>query len=637
MFKKLRVSTKIILPIVIILTIGNVLTNYITTSQMNTLAKNSAKDSLEMLTTSIFITLRNAMNTGDPAVIKKAEDESRDTIKGLTDLTVAKSQETIDMYSPGAKFTTDSEILNTFKTKEQQVREVYKDDSHYLRVLKPMVATSECILCHANQKEGDVIGVIDLTFSLDEADATISETISFILSISIGFIFFTIFIVWIVAKKTTAPLKELKEELGIFFSFLAHEKKSIEPFKVHSMDEIGEMVVSLNENIAKTTQGLQKDADAIKQSALVCEEASKGNLHVKIDSVANNPEINNLTKIVNDLLSSLSYNIDRTLNVLDSYSKDEYGTRINSKGNTTGDVKKLFNQVDHLGETLTRLSTQNLKNGKALQQTSNVFSENVQILANSSKDQAVSLNETSEALSDVTRNIQSTTQNSKQMSKLASEVTSSSHNGHNLATKTASAMEDINEKVDAIQEAISVIDQIAFQTNILSLNAAVESATAGEAGKGFAVVAGEVRNLAARSAEAAKEIKELVEAASSQANVGKETAHEMIKGYEELNENIKQTTLLIDSVAKDSNIQREKIEQINDSIELIDRATQDNAKVAEETNIVAQQASDIAQKIVDDAGNKEFTGKDNIKIRKKIIDPNYSGPERRKIEKTLRN
>ena len=179
MFSKFRVSTKIILPIVIILTIANVVTNYITTHQMNTLAKNSAKESLEMLTNSIFITLRNAMN------------------KGLTSLIVAKSEKTIEMYSPGSAYTNDKETLETFETKEEQVQEIFKNDSHYLRVLKPMIATQECLLCHANQQEGDVIGVIDVTFSLDEADATISETISEILMTSLAFIVFTILVVWI--------------------------------------------------------------------------------------------------------------------------------------------------------------------------------------------------------------------------------------------------------------------------------------------------------------------------------------------------------------------------------------------------------------------------------------------------------
>jgi methyl-accepting chemotaxis protein len=97
-----------------------------------------------------------------------------------------------------------------------------------------------------------------------------------------------------------------------------------------------------------------------------------------------------------------------------------------------------------------------------------------------------------------------------------------------LANKTTQAMEEINVQVNSINDAISIIDQIAFQTNILSLNAAVEAATAGEAGKGFAVVAAEVRNLANRSAEAAKEIKTIVENATIKANNGKNIANTMI-------------------------------------------------------------------------------------------------------------
>ena len=103
-----------------------------------------------------------------------------------------------------------------------------------------------------------------------------------------------------------------------------------------------------------------------------------------------------------------------------------------------------------------------------------------------------------------------------------------------------------------INDSISVIDQIAFQTNILSLNAAVEAATAGEAGKGFAVVAAEVRNLASRSAEAAKEIKAIVENATSKANQGKDIANNMIDGYKQLNQNISQTINLISDIEMSS-------------------------------------------------------------------------------------
>ena len=637
MFKKLRVSTKIIFPIIIILTLGNIITNYITTNNMHDLAKNSAKESLSMLTDSLFLTLRNAMNTGDPAVIQKAEEDSRKNIKGLTQLTVAKSKETIEMYSPQTQFTTDKDTLRAFSTKQEQVLEEYKDDSHFLRVLRPMIASNECLMCHANQKEGDVIGVIDLTFSLNSADVAIEDTIFSNLTLSIFIILLTLGVVWFVAKKATDPLKELQEELKLFFSFLANERKTIEPFKVHSEDEIGQMVISINENIEKTIQGLNKDAQAIKEVSNVCQEVSLGNLSVKIDTKANNPEINNLTTIVNSLISSLNYNITRVLDALENYSQDNYSYRIQSSGKTIAQIQQLFNQVDYLGDTLTKLSGQNLKNGKALQQTSAVLSANISKLAQASKEEARSLNEASESLNEVTQNLANISKNSQEMENLANKVRVSSKEGQDLANKTVESISNINEKVNAINEAIIIINQIAFQTNILSLNAAVEAATAGEAGKGFAVVAQEVRNLASRSADAANEIKELVEVATAQSNIGSSIANDMITGYKTLNEDISSTTTLIDLVSKETIIQQQKISQINSTISHIDKSVQENAKIADETNLVSKQASTIAQKIVDDATGKEFSGKDDIKIRKKIIDPDYQGQERRGVERDIKN
>ena len=258
---------------------------------------------------------------------------------------------------------------------------------------------------------------------------------------------------------------------------------------------------------------------------------------------------------------------------------------------------------------------ENKSNGLTLDESSNILLANVDKLNVSSNEAAASLEETAAALEEITSNIRNTTGNIAEMSNLSDNVTKSSTNGEKLANKTTIAMDEINTQVNLINESISVIDQIAFQTNILSLNAAVEAATAGEAGKGFAVVAQEVRNLASRSAEAAKEIKNIVENAKNKADEGKSIASHMIDGYKELNENIQQTINLISDIEMSSKEQLTGIEQINDALNQLDQQTQQNAQIASQTHDVALVTDNIAKLVVGNANDKEFEGKNEVKAK----------------------
>ncbi|MBP6714132.1 MAG: CZB domain-containing protein [Aliarcobacter sp.] len=156
-----------------------------------------------------------------------------------------------------------------------------------------------------------------------------------------------------------------------------------------------------------------------------------------------------------------------------------------------------------------------------------------------------------------------------------------------------------NKEVSSIEAATSIIDQIAFQTNILSLNAAVEAATAGEAGKGFAVVAAEVRNLATRSGEAAKEINAIVQKAKLRANEGKEISNNMIEGYSILNKNIKNQIEIIKEVSNASKEQKQAIEQINDTVSELDQTTQQNASAASQISMQSEHIKRLSQKLVE--------------------------------------
>ena len=248
-------------------------------------------------------------------------------------------------------------------------------------------------------------------------------------------------------------------------------------------------------------------------------------------------------------------------------------------------------------------------NGKYLENASITLKQNVNTLSSSANEAAASLEETAAALEEITATVVSNSNNISDMDRYSKEVTKSATQGQNLAKNTSNAMDELSNEINLINEAISVIDQIAFQTNILSLNAAVEAATAGEAGKGFAVVAQEVRNLANRSAEAAKEIKEIVESTTRKANDGKNITSNMILGYDELLENINKTIDMINEITMSSKEQEAGITQINDAVTQLDQQTQQNAAIANETQDIALKTDSIARNIIEDLKDKVFVGK----------------------------
>jgi methyl-accepting chemotaxis protein len=127
-FKKLKLSTKILIPAILMIFVSNVITTYISSNKMEEMAFKNTRDSLSMLTDSIFITLRNAMNSGNIETIKEAEKNSRENIKGLESLVVAKSKNTIELFSPNEKYTSDKNILEVFDTKKELVIQM-KDEN----------------------------------------------------------------------------------------------------------------------------------------------------------------------------------------------------------------------------------------------------------------------------------------------------------------------------------------------------------------------------------------------------------------------------------------------------------------------------------------------------------------------------
>ena len=377
--------------------------------------------------------------------------------------------------------------------------------------------------------------------------------------------------------------------------------------------EIGQKLESICSGINRKND---EELQIFGEIMVVSEKLASGIVSDRISFTnSSNYKLNYIAETINNLASDLEKSLGLIKNTLLSYGQYDYTKKLD-ESLVKNDFRVLFEEINTLRQTITNMLIENKSNGLTLQNSSKILLENVNTLNISSSKAAASLEETSAALDEVTTNIRNNTESILKVSELSQSIIYQANKGEELATKTSNSMQDITREVNLVKEAISVIDQIAFQTNILSLNAAVEAATAGEAGKGFAVVAQEVRNLAARSAEAAKEIKNIVESATKKANDGKEIASHMIDGYQELYTSINQEISLINDVQNSSQGQLNAVEQINSAITIIDSQTQENANVASQSQDVAVTIDKISSLIVQNANSKEFEGKDKVFAKK---------------------
>ncbi len=467
-----------------------------------------------------------------------------------------------------------------------------------------------------------------------EKDDTLFETILFGILSSLG-ILLTLTLARTIAFTLLVDVKDVRKGLDDFFAFINFKKDDLELIQINSSDELGQMSRIINKNIENTKLNIQTDNDLIKDTINVANKINNGHLNSRITSPSNNPQLSELKNIINEMLNTMESNINKISFVLNSFSNMDYRPTVN-KENLDGTLGHLCDDVNNLSKSFTHVLIENKKNGLILSQNATTLTHNLDALSNAATNQAASLEESSASLEELTTNLKQNSQSTIEMAAYGQKVKESVSKGHELANKTAKSMEEINDQTTAINDAIVVIDQIAFQTNILSLNAAVEAATAGEAGKGFAVVAQEVRNLAARSAEAAKEIKALVENANSKTDYGKSIASEMIKGYADLNDNISNTIRLIDDVTNASKEQEQGIIQINDSVNQLDKITQINAQNTAGADAIAKQTMKISNIIVQNADEKEFEGKNSIDIREETVNLEFTGIEKRNTEKEIK-
>ena len=548
-----------------------------------------------------------------PEGMQKAEKDLADTLS-----TINESREVYE------------KLISSDEEKSLYI-EFSKQFEHYLEINKELIVVSRenkteearKIMGKTKKEFGDFSATLLKLVQINVDGGAKANTIGneiyanakiLLISIMMICVVLSLLIALFITKSITGSLKSVQDGMNSFFAYLNRESSSVKLIDLNCKDEFGMMAKVVNDNIAKTEKSIEDDRKVIDETIAVLGKFEKGDLGQRLNMNVSNPSLMQLKDVLNNMASNLENNINNVLNVLEQYSNYKYLNKIDQKG-LTEQLLKLANGVNTLGDSITGMLIENKTNGLTLEDSSNILLTNVDKLNVSSNEAASSLEETAAAIEEITSNIRNNTQNIAKMATFSNGVTASASEGERLANQTTQSMDEINTQVNLINESITVIDQIAFQTNILSLNAAVEAATAGEAGRGFAVVAAEVRNLAARSAEAAKEIKTIVENATKKANQGKDIANNMISGYKDLNENISQTINLIQDIEMSSKEQLTGIEQINDAVNQLDQQTQKNAAVASQTHDVAVLTDEIAKLIVSDANAKEFAGKNEVKAK----------------------
>jgi len=406
-----------------------------------------------------------------------------------------------------------------------------------------------------------VISSTDFLANAEKDAAAATSTLSSLaLAAAIGSIAMFLIGLYIFRQRAIVPLDSMKSYMGV----LAKGDYSQDVPFANRHDEIGAM----SHSVAVFRQNAQE-----RKAARLQEEAKQRAEQEREREIAERKAIEDAerARVITVLAEGLAHlaNGDLTHRIDEHFAPAYDALRVQ------------FNEsIDTLSKTMTEIS----RSTDTVRNSSHEIAAATHDLAKRTEDQAASLEETAAALDQITATVKNSSERASETNNVMVTTRSSAEKSANVVREAIVAMEKIAGSSANIRQIITVIEEIAFQTNLLALNAGVEAARAGEAGKGFAVVAMEVRELAGRSASAAKEIKTLIETSATQVSAGVALVNKTGETLGEITQQVIHATELVDTIVTASKEQSTALAEVNAAVNRMDQVTQQNASMAEQTN-----------------------------------------------------